>query len=264
MQRRCLLTVLLASFLVVLISGCSYFDKKAFEKAKAQNTIEAFQKYLANYNLNEKEAKETITKLRLAQYQKIKAEAVEAEKERDWQKALTIWNKAKSYLDLDKNEVDEQIKACQQETAKHISTCKLIIENPIEITDEKVIGTYHYPLERAGTQYTSFRVTGKVTNNCPFPVYGIVLCLNLYAERVLKINPATGEDVSRGGRSVIGSAERTICSKKLQRGETRTFSFRASVSTSLNLTGIEGENLAFYDPEGPTYSLEVKSYKIAD
>jgi len=303
--------LIISIFALAIVGGCSYFDRRAFEKAementeeayqeyiqsysqgryiaeakkladlraferaKAENTIEAFQRYLEDYNLYKKEAREKIAELRVHHYQIIKERALEAEKEGDWRRALALWSEAKDYLNLDEDdkdylnldedEINNQIKACKQELARHIATCTTIIENPIEISGEKVIAFYRpYFDGRAAFKYSSVRVRGKVTNNCPFPVYEIVLHLALYARSPLEVNMAIGEDVRYGKDVFIDSVERTICHKKLQPGETRTFSFWAPISADLNLTEARGENLVFYDLEGPLYSLEVKSYKIA-
>lgn len=234
-------------------------DLRAFEKAKAQNTIDAYQSYLAKHKSHQQEAKAAITKIRIDQYQHIKNEAIIAEKSGNWPGALETWNKAKKHLSLDKAEVGEQIKACQQEANKRASICEQIIENPIEISDKEVTGSYYFKSESAGSHYTSVRVTGKATNKCPFPVYDIVLCFNLYAKH-LAINNKTWEDIGRSS-TLLDSVKHTICGDKgLQPGETRSFSFRAPISGDIDLLSNQGDEFMIHGPE-PEYSLEVKSYK---
>lgn len=293
MLRKCWF-FLLVVLLVVLLCGCSYFDKKAFKNAKVQNTEEAYQEYIREYpdgryvaeakkwadwcafstaqsqntieayenylsrysrGLYVENAQTSIQQIKEATFRNLATQALSWEKKREWAQALALWQAANKVLPHDR-------------AKKHIETCQHKIDNPVEIVDEKVVATYRYSSfdpNVAGRQYRSVRVTGKVVNNLSKPVYNIVICLSVSAKKVLTINTTTGEDYSRGGNILLDSVKRTICADKgLLPGETRRFSFRASISADVGLTKLDGSLLSFLEPETIRYSIRVDSHKVAD
>lgn len=251
-------------FFCTLQAGCGNRDKDDYQEAMKSQTSTGYQEYLDNHpdgkfrreaesNLKKSKIRET-----LAEYKKVTKEAINAESNDKWSAALKLWEQSLKFAN--------QIPECSDHlklkitATEGISRCKQIIENPVSISQEKVIGTYRYQNDSTGTIYSSVKVRGRIKNNCPFPISNVVLRFDLMVEKVLTIDPSTGEDKSTGGYITLVSIDKKIRGDEpLFRQKSATFHFDVKCSSEVNLGSKVGSDYAFCMPD-PVYQMKIVSF----
>ncbi len=272
MRAFTLLFVSLSILIVLMVSGCDV-DKDDFQKAKAKNTESSYILYVANHPDGKYVAE--ATKLQkacainqsLKDYNNLKDQAVSEEVAGNWSKAMELWVSAQEKVREDYMDQSTELKACKAESENRSKICKTVIENPAAVHDEKVSISYYYTSFKDDTTINNRRIRsvsarGSVTNNCPFSISSIEVCLTIYKQTALTINNDTGEDISRGGATPLATIEKVLfVGQPLAPGESRRFAISGKVSiVAGQLMGTQHEETSFYMPD-PTYSFDIKGYK---
>lgn len=256
----------LVLFLLVCTSGCSYYDNKAFEEAKASNTEESYSSYLSQYPSGvrydeaKKLFKEMLVANGLARFNIHKDVAANYESSGDWQSALRMWELASQEVSENEAIDDLRLSTRREEADQRAKLCTIVIDNPVTVSDETVAHSYYYRTI-PGTHITGASIKGKITNNCPFQLSSVVLRLQLVQERSHTINTATGEDGISGDYHVLAQIERTVCvGRYLSQGESYRFSFKGKVSANTTISNsLGGDDFALYYPD-PKYIISIVSY----
>lgn len=249
------------AILLISLFGCSYNDNKAFEQAKATDTVESYNEYVNKYP-NGKNASEALRLTRekliieaINFFNKLKIDAIECEENGSWQRALEIWEAAASILDRLGSYGNAKTVLYKNESEKRALICKTVIENPFSISIKKAIATYHgtdtYKIMRA------VRVNGSITNNCPFEASNIVISLKIVktsmASRLDIIDPNEIDKQSENSVEYItldSIEQKIITGKTIKPGESQKFAFRSKINTE-----------AMLNIEEPKCLIDIKTYE---
>jgi len=194
--------------LALTLSGCAYFDNKAFQQAQQQHTEAAYQHYMKEYPQGRHMAKaercvdklaydhackvntyqayeayledhsdggyadqaEQLAKVRREEkYRSCAGKAKEYTRSYRWDLAIAAWKQATAVID-------------KEEARDAIGQCEYNRDNPVQLVDYTVRGNFRYDLRDPDTiPYTHrLRVRGELHNLSPRPVTSITLSLKLY------------------------------------------------------------------------------------